>query len=89
MSTRTTTPIGPLETALGEVSGSSSSSGGAPTNASYVTLGTNVDLTNERVLTAGTGISITDGGAGGNVTIDATGSGLTQAQVLARMSLGV
>lgn len=65
--------------------------GGAPTNASYVVLGTNGTLTNERVLTAGTGISITDGGAGSTVTIEATGGGggLSQAQVLARMSLGV
>lgn len=46
--------------------------GGAPTNASYVTLATNATLTNERVLTAGTGITITDGGAGGNVTVGVT-----------------
>ena len=60
--------------------------GGAPNNATYVTLSTNGTLTNERVLTAGAGISITDGGAGGNVTIEATGGGggLSQAQVLAR-----
>jgi hypothetical protein len=55
-----------------------------------VVLATNGTLTNERVLTAGSGISITDGGAGSSVTIEATGgSGLSQAQVLARMSLGV
>lgn len=62
---------------------------GAPTNAQYVVLTTNGTLTNERVLTAGTGISITDGGAGSTVTIEATGGGggLSQAQVLAR-SLG-
>lgn len=47
--------------------------GGAPTNASYVVLGLNGSLTAERVLTAGSGISITDGGPGGNVTIAATG----------------
>lgn len=47
-------------------------SGGAPTNATYVTLSTNGTLTDERVLTAGSGISITDGGAGGNVTIAST-----------------
>lgn len=46
--------------------------GGAPTNASYVTLGTDATLTNERVLTAGANITITDGGAGGPVTIAAT-----------------
>ena len=49
--------------------------GGAPTNASYLVLGTNVTLTNERVLTAGTGITLTDGGAGGNLTIAASSSG--------------
>lgn len=47
--------------------------GGAPTDASYVTLGTNATLTNERVLTAGTGITLTDGGAGGALTIAASG----------------
>jgi len=65
--------------------------GGAPTNAEYVVLSTNGTLTNERVLTAGSGISITDGGAGSTVTIEATGGGggLSQAQVLARASLRV
>lgn len=45
--------------------------GGAPTTASYVTLGTDGTLTNERVLTAGSNISIMDGGAGSTVTISA------------------
>jgi len=48
--------------------------GGAPTNAQYVTLALNGSLSQERVLTAGNGINITDGGANGNVTISATGS---------------
>ncbi len=43
--------------------------GGVPTDAQYVTLAVNATLTDERVLTAGTNISVTDGGAGGNVTI--------------------
>jgi hypothetical protein len=47
--------------------------GGAPTDATYVTLSTNSTLTNERVLTAGSGITITDAGAGLGVTIAATG----------------
>lgn len=64
------------------------SGGGAPTTSQYVTLATDATLTNERVLTAGTGISITDAGAGSTVTIAATGTGgLTSPQVLAR-SLG-
>lgn len=51
--------------------------GGAPTNASYVVIGANGTLTAERVLTQGTGITITDGGPGGSVTIAATGAGNT------------
>ena len=46
--------------------------GGAPTNAQYVVLALDGSLTAERVLTAGTGISITDGGAGGPVTVAST-----------------
>lgn len=41
----------------------------APKDAQYVTLATDSTLTNERVLTAGTGITVTDAGAGGNVTV--------------------
>lgn len=42
--------------------------GGAPVAAQYVTLATHADLTAERVLTAGSGITLTDGGAGGALT---------------------
>jgi hypothetical protein len=49
--------------------------GGAPTTATYVTLSTDATLTNERVLTAGSGITITDNGAGNTVVIAATGGG--------------
>lgn len=45
--------------------------GGAPTDAQYVTLAVDASLSAERVLTAGDGISLTDGGANGNLTIDA------------------
>lgn len=45
---------------------------GAPTTAQYVTLATDATLTEERVLTAGNNITITDAGAGGAVTIAAT-----------------
>ena len=48
-------------------------SGGAPTDAEYVVMALNGTLTNERVLTAGTGISLTDGGAGSTATIANTG----------------
>lgn len=47
--------------------------GGAPIDATYVTLSLDGTLTDERVLTAGSGVSIVDGGAGGLVTISATG----------------
>jgi hypothetical protein len=52
-------------------------SGGAPTDAEYVVMSLNGTLTDERVLTAGSRITITDGGAGGNVTIAADASPVT------------
>ena len=42
---------------------------GAPTDAQYVVLTANGSLTQERVLTEGDGINITDGGAGAAVTV--------------------
>jgi hypothetical protein len=48
--------------------------GGAPTTSQYVTLATDATLSNERVLTAGDGLTLTDGGAGGNATL-AVGAG--------------
>ena len=85
-------PLGPSDSLPGPVEssgGGGGGGGGAPETAQYVVLATNGTLTNERVLTAGSGISITDGGAGSTVTIEATGGGggLSQSQVLAR-SLG-
>lgn len=47
--------------------------GVAPLDPSFVTLGTNSELSNERVLTAGTGITLTDAGAGSTLTIAVTG----------------
>lgn len=44
-------------------------SGSGDTSASYVTLATSSALSNERVLTAGTGITVTDAGANNTVTI--------------------
>lgn len=50
--------------------------GGGFVQADYVVFPSdNAGLTSSRVLTAGTGITITDGGAKGPVTIDATGGG--------------
>lgn len=45
------------------------SGGGAPTDATYLTLSTNATLTNERVLTEGTALDITDAGAGSTLTV--------------------
>ena len=58
--------------------------GGAPTDGEYVVMALNGTLTNERVLTAGTGISLTDGGAGSTATI--TNSGVTNIIVTAPIS---
>jgi hypothetical protein len=41
----------------------------APSDATYVTLSLNGTLTNERVLTAGTGIGLADAGAGSTITL--------------------
>jgi len=43
--------------------------GGAPTNASYVTIGLNGTLTDERTLAVGAGLSLADGGANAAVTL--------------------
>jgi len=47
----------------------SSASATAPHDAQYVTLATNATLTVERVLTGGSGITLTDGGAGSTLTV--------------------
>jgi hypothetical protein len=56
--------------------GAGGGGGGAPTSAQYVTLATDGTLSNERVLTAGTGISVTDAGAGSTVTVALSGGTL-------------
>lgn len=57
---------------LSDFTGGGTISAGAPLTASYVTLATNSTLTSERVLTAGTGITLTDAGAGSTLTIAST-----------------
>lgn len=59
--------------------GVSGGGGGAPTNASYLTLSANGTLTNERVLTAGSNISFVDGGANNTLTINASASPVSDA----------
>jgi len=51
--------------------------GGAPTDASYLTLGTNGTLSAERVATAGLGITLTDGGAGSTLILSSRADGVT------------
>lgn len=51
--------------------------GGAPIGASYIAVSADASLTNERILTAGTGISLVDAGAGSTLTIAVTGAGST------------
>lgn len=93
-STWTRVPIG-SDTYVWTVSGTSigwqpATSGGAPTGASYVATALNGTLTSERVLTGTTNrVTITDGGANGNVTLD-VGSDvvlLTASQTLTNKTL--
>jgi hypothetical protein len=49
--------------------------GGAPTNAKYLTLGTDATLTDERVLVPSARFSTNDGGAGGNYALDLANAG--------------
>ena len=56
------------------IAGAGGAGGGDP-NAEYVVLSATGSLNNERVLTAGAGISLNDAGAGNAITISATGGG--------------
>jgi len=49
---------------------STSSGGGAPTTAQYFTLSADATLSDERVLTFGTGLTATDGGAGAQYDVE-------------------
>ena len=53
--------------------------GGAPVGAQYVVLSLDATLTGERVLTAGAGITIVDGGANNTVTISSSGGSASAA----------
>jgi hypothetical protein len=67
----------------GSIAITGSASGGGDPGASYLVLSATGSLSNERVFTAGTGLSVTDGGAGGsyavaiNDSVVATVSGTT------------
>ena len=55
--------------------------GGAPTNASYVVLGVDATLTQERVLTPINPIYLSDNGAGGDLDIGIAPNGITNAHL--------
>lgn len=59
----------------------------APKDAQYVTLATNATLTVERVLTAGSGIYLTDAGAGSTLTVASTMQFISSATASASASL--
>jgi len=63
------------------------SSGGSATD-SYVTLSASLDLPNERGLTAGTNITLTDTGPGGTVTIASTAGGVSNVATGTRLTGG-
>ena len=56
----------------------SGSGTGGSSDPQYLTLAATSDLNNERVFTAGTGISVTDGGAGGQFTVGVDTSKIPQ-----------
>jgi hypothetical protein len=58
--------------------------GGAPANASYVVLGASAGLTAERVLAAGAGLTLADGGGGGSATLSVYVAGQTTGDLLVR-----
>lgn len=64
----------------GEVIGGGSGTE-APASASYVVIGTNSTLTNERVLTAGTGLTLNDAGANNSVTLSIANDAVTMAML--------
>jgi hypothetical protein len=76
---------------VGNVTDLFTAGSGAPANSQYVTLSTDGTLSNERVLTAGTGISLTDAGAGSTVTaaIDSTVATLTGSQTLTNKAVNI
>ena len=67
-------------TTAGTLSWTAAAGGGAPTGASYLVLGLDGTLTAERILVAGAGLTSTDGGANGNLTLNiGAGTGISVA----------
>lgn len=65
-------PIANGGTASATAAAARTALGVAPLDPTFVTLSANAELSNERVLTAGTNVTITDNGAGSTVVIAAT-----------------
>lgn len=65
----------------GEVIGGGGGDDPAPNSASFLTLGTSSGLTNERVLTAGSGISFSDAGANSSLTVSIANDAITMAML--------
>ena len=59
-----------------------------PLAATYITLTPDRKLPNERVLTAGTGITLVDGGAGGAITVSAAGANAQGAEGTLQLQAG-
>ena len=70
----TSVTLGGTDNRTVTIRGAGGGGGGAPTDAQYVTLATDGDLSAERVLAGGTGIGLADGGANGNITVSITGA---------------
>lgn len=77
------------DSANDEVDITINTTGLAPSSASYVVIGTDATLTAERVLTAGTKISISDGGAGNAVTVAWVGADIKKAGVTTGTRRGI
>lgn len=60
--------------------------GGAPTDAQYLTLATNANLSAERVLTAGANVTLTDAGANGALTVAALAGNQSVSQITANQN---
>lgn len=69
--------------------GAQGAQGAGTATAQFVTLATDGTLTNERVLTAGAGITLTDGGAGSTVTVAASNQVLIASTTLTQSATTV
>lgn len=67
-----TLPVGNGGTNATTAATARTSLGAAPLDPQFLTLATNAELSNERVLTAGKGISFTDAGAGSTLTLNSS-----------------